>query len=87
MALTTAEVPLGELIRLAFPPGIPLPPASFRDRPVRWVLVAGAGVVPEGGDLVLCGDRVPSRQELVAWKAERDCRPGLASERVCPRRH
>jgi hypothetical protein len=41
------QVPLGELVRLAFPPGTPLPAASFRERPVKWMVMAGAGVMPE----------------------------------------
>jgi purine catabolism regulator len=68
MSLTTSAVPLGELVRLAFPVGTALPAAFSRDNPVRWVVMAGAGVTPEAGDLVLCGDRVPSPSDLALWK-------------------
>ncbi len=61
------KVSLGELVRLAFPPGTPLP-AAFRERPVKWVIMVGAGVTPEADDLVLCGDRNPSAQDWADWK-------------------
>ena len=64
---TNTEVSLGELVRLAFPVATPPPAAPFRDQCVQWVVMAGEGVKPEGGDLVLCGGAVPSRSELAAW--------------------
>ena len=62
------QVPLGELVRLAFPPGTPLPAAAIRERPVKWMVMAGAGVMPEADDLVLCGERVPSKSEIATWR-------------------
>ena len=64
---TITEVSLGELVRLAFPAGTPAPAAPARDRAVKWVVMAGEGVKPENGDLVLCGGTVPPRSELTAW--------------------
>jgi len=69
MAVSETLVSLGDLVRLAFPPGTPLPPAPYRDRPVTWIVMAGAGVTPEAGDIVLCGTN-PTPAELEAW-AER----------------
>src|SRR5512136_2698709 len=68
MTRSSTEVSLGELVRLAFPAGTPLPPAPYRDRPVKWVVMSGAGVMPGAGDLVLCG-QVPDQAELEAWAA------------------
>jgi purine catabolism regulator len=62
----SSKVSLGELVRLAFPPDTPLPAVPFRDRAIKWVVMAGAGVMPEADDLVLCGDAV-STQEIEAW--------------------
>ncbi len=62
-----SEISLSELVRLAFPGGTPPPALPFRDRVVKWVTMAGEGIRPEGGDLVLCGGAVPSRAELAAW--------------------
>jgi purine catabolism regulator len=66
MTLTTPQISLGELVRLAFPQGTLLPPSQLRDRVVKWVVMAGAGVTPEAGDFVLCGAS-PSPTELAAW--------------------
>ena len=68
MSPITSQVPLSELVRLAFPPGTPLPAAASRERPVKWVVIAGAGMIPDADDLVLCGDRVPSKSELATWQ-------------------
>jgi purine catabolism regulator len=65
----SVKVSLGDLARLAFPPGTRLPPAPDRDRTVKWIVVAGAGITPEAGDVVLCGS-CPAPAELAAW-AER----------------
>jgi PucR family transcriptional regulator, purine catabolism regulatory protein len=64
---TISEVSLSELVRLAFPAGTPAPTGPARDRTVKWVVMAGEGVRPEPGDLVLCGGTVPPRSELTAW--------------------
>jgi len=69
MAATTTQVSLGELVRLTFPPGTPPPVPQFRDRAVKWVIMAGAGITPEAGDFVLCGDS-PGKKELAAWAAK-----------------
>jgi PucR family transcriptional regulator, purine catabolism regulatory protein len=69
MAESVAQVSLGDLARLAFPLGTQLPPAPCRDRAVKWIVIAGAGVVPQAGDVVLCGTS-PAPAELAAW-AER----------------
>lgn len=66
-APTITEVSISELVRLAFPPGTPAPAAPFRERAVKWVVMAGEGVKPEAGDLVLCGGGVPARSDLAAW--------------------
>ena len=63
------QVSLGDLVRLAFPPGTQLPSAPCRDRAVKWIVIAGAGVVPQAGDVVLCGTD-PAPAELEVW-AER----------------
>ena len=68
MTRSSTEVSLGELVRLAFPPGTPLPSAPHRDRSVKWAVTSGAGVVPREGDLVLCG-QAPDLAELEAWAA------------------
>ena len=62
----TTQVSLGELLRLAFPPGTPAPSAAFRDRIVNWVVMAGAGLSPSAGDFVLCG-LAPTRRDMSAW--------------------
>ncbi len=54
MATTTSQISLAELVRLAFPPGTPRPTSAFRDRIVKWVVMAGTGVTLEVGDFVLC---------------------------------
>lgn len=64
---TISQVSLSELVRLAFPPGTPSPAGPARDRVVKWVVMAGEGVRPEAGDLVLCGGTVPPRSDLSAW--------------------
>lgn len=70
MPSTNSDVSLGELARLAFPKGTtPLPPA-LRDRKVRWVVMAGSGLTPQAGDLMLCSE-MPSRKELQAWSEAR----------------
>ncbi len=66
MTSATTDISLNELIRLAFPAGTPAPGAAYRDQVVQWVLMAGAGVVPQAGDFVLCG-ALPPRRELQAW--------------------
>lgn len=66
MAVSVTRVSLGDLVRLAFPPGTPLPPPPQRDRAVKWVVMAGAGVIPEAGDVVLCSNS-PTPAELEAW--------------------
>ena len=66
MSLSTSQVSLGELVRLAFPPGMPRAAAAHRDRPVAWVVMAGPGMDPQAGDFVLCGAS-PGRRELAAW--------------------
>lgn len=66
MTRSSTEVSLGELVRLAFPPGTSLPAAPYRDRAVKWIVMAGAGVTPEAGDFVLCGI-TPDRAKLAAW--------------------
>jgi purine catabolism regulator len=63
---STTQVSLSELVRLAFPPGTPGPKGAHRDHVVRWVTMAGAGVVPAAGDFVLCG-AAPSKRDLAAW--------------------
>lgn len=68
MPASNSQVSLGELARLAFPRGTPVP-AAVREREARWVVVAGSGVVPQAGDVVLCASW-PARKELAAW-AER----------------
>jgi len=68
MPLSTSEISVGELVRLAFPPGTQPASPSYRHRTVKWVLMAGAGVTPEAGDFILCGVR-PSEKELAAWVA------------------
>ena len=70
MTSATSQVSLAELVRLAFPPGTPRPALAFRDRVVKWVVMAGTGVTPEAGDFILCG-AMPLKKELTAW-AERD---------------
>ena len=70
MTSATSQVSLAELVRLAFPPGTPRPAPAFRDRVVKWVVMAGTGVTPEAGDFILCG-AMPLKKELTAW-AERD---------------
>ena len=61
------QVSLGDLVRLAFPPGTQLPSAPCRDRAVKWIVIAGAGVVPQAGDVVLCGtDPAPAGLEVWA---------------------
>jgi purine catabolism regulator len=60
------QVSLGELIRLAFPPGGGRSTAAMREQAVHWVLMAGAGVVPQAGDFLLCGN-APTKKELSAW--------------------
>jgi purine catabolism regulator len=66
MTRSSTKVSLGELVRLAFPPGTSLPAAPYRDRVVKWVVMAGAGVIPEADDLVLCGQH-PTQAELNEW--------------------
>jgi len=66
MTFLATEVSLGELVRLAFPPTSLLPAPLFRDRAVKWVVMAGARVTPEAGDVVLCGYQV-SDPEWAAW--------------------
>jgi len=66
MAVSVTLVSLGDLVRLAFPPGTPLPPPPDRDRVVKWIVMAGAGVTPEAGDVVLCGAS-PTPAEWAAW--------------------
>lgn len=66
MPTSTTELSLGELARLAFPRGTGVPTGAARDRKVRWVIMAGGGVMPEAGDLVLCAE-LPGRKELAAW--------------------
>jgi len=66
MPTTTSDVSLGELARLTFPKGTHLPPANMRESQVRWVVMAGSGVTPQAGDLVLCAT-APNRKELQAW--------------------
>ena len=66
-APSITEVSLGELVRLAFPAGTPSPAGPYRDRAVKWVVMAGEGVKPDAGDLVLCGGGAASRSELAAW--------------------
>src|SRR5436190_5919961 len=68
MPLSTSEISVGELVRLAFPPGTQLASSSYRDRTVKWVLMSGVGVTPEAGDFILCGVR-PSEKELADWMA------------------
>src|SRR5689334_12875018 len=68
MPLSTSEISVGELLRLAFPPGTQPASPFYRDRIVKWVLMAGAGVTPEAGDFILCGVN-PSERELAAWVA------------------
>lgn len=68
MTTNNAQVSLGELARLAFPRGTPLPPMAARDRKVRWVVMAGSGVAPQADDLVLCRE-MPNRKEMAAWQA------------------
>ena len=51
MAVTT-QVSLGELLRLAFPAGIPAPLPDLRERSVSWVVMAGTGVQPAAGDFL-----------------------------------
>jgi purine catabolism regulator len=70
MAAATSQISLGELVRLVFPTGTPPPAPAFRDRAVRWVVMAGAGVLPQAGDFVLCGVG-PTKKEMAAW-AERE---------------
>ena len=70
MITSTTQISLGELVRLAFPPGTLPPDPAFRDRAVRWVVMAGAGVLPLAGDFVLCGVN-PTKKDLAAW-AERE---------------
>lgn len=69
MTRSSTEVSLGELVRLAFPAGTSLPPAPYRDRSVKWVIMSGVGVIPAAGDLVLCG-QIPDLEELEAWAAK-----------------
>src|SRR6185436_16538592 len=66
MPLSTSEISVGELVRLAFPPGTQPVSPSYRDRTVKWVLMAGAGITPDAGDFILCGVR-PSEKELATW--------------------
>ena len=66
MTTSMAQVPLGELVRLAFPPGTQLS-GSAQDPLVKWVVMAGPGLAPAAGDLVLCGPPGPSAEELAAW--------------------
>lgn len=65
MAASESLVSLGELVRLAFPRGVGVP-AAAREREARWVVVAGSGVAPQAGDVVLCAS-LPARKELTAW--------------------
>jgi len=67
MPTTNSDVSLGELARLAFPRGTALPPPSVRERKVRWVVMAGSGIDPAPGDLVLCSD-MPTRAKLATWE-------------------
>ncbi len=69
MAIAAAAgsiISLGELVRLILPRGNALPAGVGRDRPVRWVTVAGAGVTPQADDFVLCGS-APTKKDLHAW--------------------
>jgi purine catabolism regulator len=66
MAETTSEVSLGELLRLAFPRASSLSSPAARDVIVRWVVMAGNGVIPQAGDVILCGVN-PTKKELTAW--------------------
>lgn len=69
MPMAFSSVSLGELVRLVLPVPVRLEPA-YRDRDVRWVVMAGAGVAPQSGDLVLAGAAL-TRQDMTQW-AERD---------------
>jgi len=60
------DLTLNELIRLAFPVGTALPKPPVRERPVKWVVMAGVGLVPQADDFVLCGE-TPTKKELTAW--------------------
>ncbi len=66
MASATSDVSLGELLRLAFPPGTPGVKPPHRDKIVKWVVMAGAGLAPCEGDFVLCGTS-PAKRDLAAW--------------------
>ena len=66
MAVSNFQVSLGELVRLAFPRGVGGLTAAAREREARWVVVAGSGVAPQAGDVVLCAS-LPARKELAAW--------------------
>jgi len=69
MAMAVAAgstISLGELVRLILPRGSAVPSGVGRDRPVRWVVMAGAGVVPQADDFVLCGG-APTKRDLNHW--------------------
>jgi purine catabolism regulator len=67
MPSTNTDISLGELARLAFPRGTPLPAPAARERKVRWVVMAGSGIDPAPGDLVLCSE-MPARSKLATWE-------------------
>ena len=83
MIRSSPEVSLGELVRLAFPPGTSLPASPYRDRAVKWIVMAGAGVTPEAGDFVLCG-LTPDRARLAAWAKQGIAGVVLPSEPAQP---
>src|SRR5437870_496900 len=63
---TTNDISLSEFLRLALPVGTQRPEVLGREQVVRWVVMAGPGVVPVAGDFVLCGS-APTRKDLAAW--------------------
>ena len=69
MTSSAPQVSVGELVRLAFPAGTPRPAAPFRERAVKWVIMAASGVSPESGDFMLCGAS-PSKKDLASWAAK-----------------
>ncbi len=69
MTDTISEVSLGELLRLAFPRGSSLSSPAAREAAVRWVVMAGNGVIPQAGDVMLCGV-APSKKDLAAWAGQ-----------------
>jgi PucR family transcriptional regulator, purine catabolism regulatory protein len=66
---TTNDISLSEFLRLALPMGTQRPEVLGREQLVKWVVMAGAGVMPTAGDFVLCGS-APTRKDLSAWAAQ-----------------